>query len=461
MQAANVISLGPQPGFQSTFLASGADITIGGGAAGCGKTYAEILAGARHMQVPGFAAVFFRRTTKQIRNPGGLWDEAGKVYPLLGATPDQQDNEWHWPSGAKVKMAHLEHESNIYDWQGAQVPLFIFDELTHFTAKMFWYMQSRNRSTCGVRPYVLATCNPDADSWVAELVAWWIDQDADSPTYGLPLPERAGVLRYFTRLGDVMVWGDSAQEVIDQAPGVTAIDVNSLTFVPGRLEENVILETVDPKYRGKLMAMSRVERERLLGGNWKVRAVAGDYFKRDEVKILDLLPSDILACSRGWDLAATEPSEVNKDPDWTFGVKIGRRSNGRFVVIHVAMARKRSDEVRKLVRQTAEDDGPEVSIALAQDPGQAGKDQSESYVSLLAGFPVHSEPETGSKETRADLFASQWQGGNVEVLRGRWNAEYFSQMEGFPSKGVHDDAVDASSTAFKRLAAAGNVWDNN
>jgi hypothetical protein len=32
-------------------------------------------------------------------------------------------------------------------------------------------MTSRNRSTCGVRPYIRATCNPDADSWVADFLA--------------------------------------------------------------------------------------------------------------------------------------------------------------------------------------------------------------------------------------------------------------------------------------------------
>src|SRR5436305_14925946 len=72
-----------------------------------------------------------------------------------------------------------------------------FDELTHFTAHQFFYMVSRNRSTCGVRPYIRATCNPDADSWVADFLAWWID-----PQTGLPIPERAGVLRYYIRVAE-------------------------------------------------------------------------------------------------------------------------------------------------------------------------------------------------------------------------------------------------------------------
>jgi hypothetical protein len=30
----------------------------------------------RHREEADFAAVFFRRTTVQVRNPGGLWDES-------------------------------------------------------------------------------------------------------------------------------------------------------------------------------------------------------------------------------------------------------------------------------------------------------------------------------------------------------------------------------------------------
>lgn len=52
---------------------------------------------------------------------------------------------------------------------------------------------------CGVNPYIRCTCNPDPDSFVAALVEWWIEQDPASPRYGLPIPERDGVLRYFIR----------------------------------------------------------------------------------------------------------------------------------------------------------------------------------------------------------------------------------------------------------------------
>src|SRR3954454_4436898 len=101
--------------------------------------------------------------------------------------------------------------ARVYNWQGAQIALICFDELTHFRAHQFFYMVSRNRSTCGVRPYIRATCNPDADSWVAEFLAWWID-----PETGLPIPERAGVMRYYVRVSDKIIWADRPEELMHE-----------------------------------------------------------------------------------------------------------------------------------------------------------------------------------------------------------------------------------------------------
>src|SRR5438067_9428389 len=139
--------------------------------------------------------------------PGGLWDESQNFYPRLGGTPHLRAQEWRWPRGGKIKFSHLQLRTTVHDWQGAQITLICFDELTHFTAHQFFYMVSRNRSTCGVRPYIRATCNPDADSWVAEFLAWWID-----PETGLPIPERAGMLRYYVRIAGRIAWAERPEE---------------------------------------------------------------------------------------------------------------------------------------------------------------------------------------------------------------------------------------------------------
>src|ERR1700709_1584215 len=130
-------SLKPQEGPQEAFLATCADIALYGGAAGGGKTWALLLEPLRHVGTPDFGAVIFRRNSKQVRNEGGLWDESAKLYPLVGAKPQESILQWKFPSGAKLKFDHLEHEKNKYDWQGSQIPLIGFDELTHFSKSQF------------------------------------------------------------------------------------------------------------------------------------------------------------------------------------------------------------------------------------------------------------------------------------------------------------------------------------
>src|ERR1700761_7399943 len=100
-------AISPQPGPQMAFLASPADIAIYGGAAGGGKTWALLMEPLRHVANPDFGAVVFRRTTVQVRNPGGLWDESAKLYPLAGGAPKSHALEWRFPSGAKVRFSHL------------------------------------------------------------------------------------------------------------------------------------------------------------------------------------------------------------------------------------------------------------------------------------------------------------------------------------------------------------------
>lgn len=271
----------PQKGYQMNVLASSADIVISGAAAGVGKTWALLVEPIRYMNVAGFGGVIFRRTGPQIRNEGGLWDTSVTIYPAAKGKPKESYLEWNFPKGNKIKFSHLEHEKNIYDWQGSQIPFIGFDELTHFSQKMFWYLLSRNRSVCGVAPYVRATCNPDPDSWVADLVAWWINQDT-----GYAIPERDGVIRYFTKISDTIVWGATEDEVIEAAwhelkpmveagkgSGIIARDfVKSLTFITGSIYDNKKLLEADPGYLANLNAQDEQTKAQLLHSNWKVQA---------------------------------------------------------------------------------------------------------------------------------------------------------------------------------------------
>lgn len=454
----------PQPGPQTAFMATPANVCIYGGAAGGGKSFGLLMSALRYKNVPGFGCTIFRRNFNQIFSQGGLWDESIKIYQgIRGADPKFARGQWWFRNQngdivSKVTFAHIERDEDVHKWQGSQICEIGFDELTHFSEKTFFYMLSRNRSTCGVEPFIRATCNPDADSWVAKFIEWWIDPDT-----GYPIPERSGKLRWFVRRDEILYWANTKQELWKQFDLKTPeekAEPRSVTFIMSKLEDNQELLKVNPGYMANLKAMSVIERERLLHGNWKIKAAAGLFFKRSQVgDYLSFVPDDVIEWVRCWDLAATEKTE-NGDPAFTSGVLMGKRKNGRYIVADVVNKQMSASDVRQTIKHTAQQDIAKykrVKIRLPKDPGQAGKEQAESYIKFLAGFNVVTVAETGSKEARAEPMAAQWQAGNFDVLTGAWNEEYLQQLENFPDS-KFKDMVDASANAFTELETK-NVFD--
>jgi len=303
----------------------------------------------------------------------------------------------------------------------------------------------------GIAGYVRATMNPDPDSWVSEFIEWYIEQDEDHPNYGFPIKERAGVLRYFTRDRDNIVWGNSREELVHQ--GYQADLIKSFTFIPASVHDNKILLDKDPGYLANLHALPLVEREQLLKGNWKIRNKLGNVFRRDWFEIIDREPEDIFAFIRYWDRAGTEKDKKKKthDPDWTAGVKMGKTSSGLFIVTDVDRFRESTHKVEQRISSTTAQDGHRCVVGIEQDPGQAGKFEANYYARKLAGYVVKLYPAREDKVLRAKPFSSQVEAGTVKIVRAAWNSNYLSELESFPNPKVHDDQVDGSSGAFKHL----------
>jgi predicted phage terminase large subunit-like protein len=446
-------TIAPQEGPQRMFLESDADIAIFGGSAGSGKSWALLLEAMRYpSQVKSFDSVMFRRNTTDLRKPGGLWSESEKLFFHARGIPVSHRMEWRWPGKGMVKLSHLEYDNTVLDWHGSQIGCLCFDELTTFTKQQFFYLMSRNRSPTRIRPYIRASCNADAGSWVAQLIEWWID-----PATGYPIPERSGVVRYFVRgHDDALQWYDSKVAALRDHPKLTKAMVKSLTFISAKLADNPALERNDPGYRGNLMMLPQVERERLLNGNWHIRPSAGLYFNRRWIQVVDICPM-ITEVGRGWDLAATVETTEN-DPDWTCSTKIGRTIDGRYVVLDHTWFRGSPAEVERAVANMTSQDGVGCKVGIPQDPGQAGKAQIAAFVRMLAGYAIEWSPETGDKITRFAPFSAQAEAGNVLVQRGAWNERWLQMLEGFPEL-PHDDDVDSTSRAFNLVAEGDiSVW---
>jgi len=268
--------IAPQSEFQSKALSTPADIAIIGGSAGGGKSWTLTIEPLKWVKDKNMRTVIFKRTMANVRASGSIWDESKKWYSLFGGRMAESILKWRFESGAEIDFEGIEHEKDLENWQGAQIPLIIFDELTTFTRKMFFYMLSRNRGVCSFRSYIRASCNPDSSSWVKDFISWWIGPD------GFPIKERDGVLRYMYNYKDTIIWGDTKDEVISACPqafnneraaaaGVSNYDlIKSVTFIKGDVYDNKILLQNDPGYLGNLSSLSEEDQKRFLEGNWNV-----------------------------------------------------------------------------------------------------------------------------------------------------------------------------------------------
>lgn len=415
----------PQAGFQEDVLACPADIAIIGGAAGVGKTFSLLLESLKHIEDPDFGAVYFRKNMQLIRAEGGLWDESLKLFPKFEGEPLESILKWHFPDptldgkrGASIQFRGIENENDLSNWQGSQIPLIIFDELTEFTQKMFFFMISRNRGMCSIKPYVRASCNPDPDSWVANFIAWWIDQDT-----GYPIKERAGKLRYMLNYKDQIVWGNTKEEVIKKCPdafndpkfiesGIKNEDlIKSVTFIPGDIYDNKILLQHDPGYLGSLNSMDEADQARFLHGNWKVRADGMGLYSDKAIEAMfvdaeDFEEKDPILI--GWN--KDKPIYVDPDDYRNNFITCDAAKFGRdlcvimvwkgFKVIHITIfyissehdIKREIEELRQIWRVQ------KLNVCVDQDGIGGGVVRLGGYTGFHARAEVLQDPDTKEKE---------------------------------------------------------------
>lgn len=459
MTESTVREIRPQEGPQTQFLTSDADIAIYGGAAGGGKTWAILAEPLRHYDNPNFSGVIFRRTYPMIENEGGLWSESGKIYPLVGGKPRMRDLKWSFPSGMTIRFAHMQHEDDKFNWQGAQIPFIGFDELTQFTEDQFFYLVSRNRSvSAGIKGYIRGTCNPDALSWVKRFLAPWIDRFS-------PIQAESGEVLYMLREGNTVKWYRTLAEAIDDpsnahlhSMGVNPESlVKSVTFIKSTIYDNKILIKEQPEYLGSLLSLPKVERMRLLDGDWDILPEAGKIFERGWFQLQDEVPegtdNDKAYNVRFWDFAATEKTQKGQDPDWTVATKLRKHKNVYYVV-DVQRFRVGPGEIERLVTNIAQQDGIHVPIRWEIEGASSGKIVSSRLSQVLDGYDARGIRPQGDKVLRAMPFSAQAEAQNVILKREPWNEFWLTELHHFPDA-PHDDCVDSVSGAYNYLSRFG------
>lgn len=397
---------------QKVFLRTYALEALFGGAAGGGKSSALLMSALQYVDIPSYSAILFRKTFADLSLPGALMDRARDWLSHY--------DEIHWnansyvftfPSGARISFGYLNNTNDYLRYKGAEFQFIGMDEVTEIREQDYRYLFSRLR-----RP-------------------------AAGPLSKVPLRMRAA--------------SNPAPNWVRQRFIVEGKETGRI-FVPSKLTDNPGIDA--DSYRAALQALDPIERRRLESGDWWATTL-GTMFSREGFIIVDPMEvpqvTSMARVVRFWDLAATEPSHTNPNPDWTVGTLM-LFDQGIAYVLDVKKGRVKGEKVEALISQTAIEDGKGVPIRMEQEPGSSGKALADQYARyVVPGYDFGAIRATGDKVTRARPFAAAAANGNVRLVRGAWLSDYLDEFSSFPEASDHDDQVDSSVGAFTFLTGLG------
>jgi predicted phage terminase large subunit-like protein len=377
-----------------------------GGAAGGGKSEALLKAAVQYVDLSHYRALVLRRTYPELAMPGAIMERAKAWFAGRAARWIADEHQLVFPSGASVTFAHAQHDDDVYRFGGTEFHFIAFDELTRFTEFAYRFLFSRLRKTVD-DPIPLRMRSASNPGDIGH--AWVFQRFVD------PEGQRAG------------------------------------PFIPAKVQDNPSLNIKE--YLESLANLDPVTRKRLLDGDWRVLG-SGGFFKRVWFHVVPAVAAGLRRVVRYWDLAASVPTAQYPDPDWTRGAKVGLDYDGKTWGLNMQSIRAEAGTRDALIKQTALLDGRKVPIVFEQEPGSAGKSQIRYFQNMLPGWRVIGLTSTGSKEVRAGPLASQAEAGNVYLVNGPWVDDFLSEADVFPTKGVHDDTIDAMSGGYEYLTQA-------
>ena len=380
-----------------------------GGAAGGGKSVAQLMAALQFVDVPGYSAILFRKSFADLSLPGALIDMSKQwLMPFVNSKEvkwNDKDKKYTFPSGATLSFGYLESNNDCYNYQGAEFQYIGIDEATHISPFNYRYLFSRLRKpvTLNVPLRFRATANPGG-------------------MYGD---------YYYNRF---FVEGAEKKRI----------------FIGAGLLDNPHLDA--ETYKESLNELDPIERERLLNGNWEIKE-AGEMFAKDWFTVVPAADvAQYASRVRSWDLASTDPTrrkgKNKREPDWTVGFKLASYQ-GIYWIEDIIRVQKSPMDVENLIRSTAVLDGYSCAIRMEQEPGSSGAITTDHYArNVLDGYDFLGVTSSGSKVERARTVSSASQAGKIFIVqRCRNYLEFLDEAEMFPN-GAHDDVVDAFSGAY-------------
>lgn len=458
---------------QAEFLAMTDREVMYGGAVGGGKSASLIMAALQYVDVPGYSAILFRRTTVDLIGEKGLlnetqrmlrpiirrgdcrWSASERSFFFPTKNPDGSDGD-----DARVAFSYLEHPDTRYNYQGLAFHFVGFDELTQHPVGNYTYLFSRLRkledSVAPVR--MRSATNPGGK-------------------YGEWVKNRFIPAEYITASQEDQfsrIWRKSARCDLcdgtgtftegDESFGCPACDgAGEVTrvFVPARLSDNPSLNRMD--YLASLAELTPNERAELLHGRWDV-VPDGDLFRREWFRYFSrrgdhfvvhtgpdspdrIVPLERMAIFHTADTA----SKAKTHSDWTVIATWAMDTQTFDLFLLQAVRRKMMvpDLVPAVLNVYRQFD--QTQFVMVEDASSGIGLIQELRTSRGKGINVKDfQPGTADKVSRATPAIIRAEAGQIYLPTNEppWLADYINEIVAFSGDpALNDDCVDTLSMA--------------
>ncbi len=394
-----------------------------GGARGGGKTEASLIGALQYVEHSQLKVGIFRLTYSDLSVPGAIMDRAidwlhkdkNLILSSAGLAPhwDEKKKIFTFPSGAKIKFAHVHNESDAEKYQGSEFHQLIFDEAVQITESKITKIKGSNRK-----------------------------QIND------PLPLR--------------IWYTGNPGGISHEYFKTRYVTGPGLFINSKYTDNPYLN--HQKYEQIFLDIK--DSDPILYRQWRYgdwEAIPeGKLYKREwfTKNTYEVITEKILAWIRFWDLAATAEEDPNKKggPDWTVGMLLGLGVSGSVYLEDIVRFRYDPDKAEEEILRIAEEDAhkygrDKLKIRIEQEGGASAKYVMNTFSKYLPGYDFEGHNvQRKSKVDRARSFVSFIKHGHLKVKEGAmWLITFINEVASFPTKGIHDDQVDTLSGGLNEL----------
>lgn len=222
-----------------------------GGAAGGGKSYAQIIDALLYaLRYKGSKQLILRRTLPELNK--SIIRAHLEIYPRGIYKYVSSTHTGIFLNGSIIDFGYCDNENDVYKYQSAEYDVIRFDELTHFTKQMYIYLISRLRGANSYPKQIKSSANPGGvgHSWVKERFIDCLE----------PYKER-------------------------QFKGSSRI------FIPSYVFDNSFLQRNDPDYVKRLENLEEKDKKALLHGDWDI--FEGRFFNEFDRKIHICEPFEI------------------------------------------------------------------------------------------------------------------------------------------------------------------------